>query len=58
MSDVEAMASAICQILSNPDSATAMGTRARQRVADCFMIEQTARRVEAVYDELLHSAPL
>jgi glycosyltransferase involved in cell wall biosynthesis len=58
MSDVEAMASAICQILSNPDRATAMGTRARQRVADCFMIEKTARRVEAVYDELLHSAPL
>jgi glycosyltransferase involved in cell wall biosynthesis len=58
MSDVEVMASAICQILSNPKRATAMGTRARQRVADCFMIEQTARRVEAVYDELLHSAAL
>ena len=54
MGDVPAMASAICQILSDPVSAKAMGVRARQRVADHFTMEQTARRVEAVYAELLH----
>jgi glycosyltransferase involved in cell wall biosynthesis len=58
MADVDAMASAICQILSDPVSANAMGIRARQSVADHFTIEQTARRVEAVYAELLDSAEL
>jgi len=57
MSDVEAMASAICQILSDPVRAKTMGMRARQRVADRFTIEQTARRVEAVYAELLQPPP-
>ncbi len=58
MADVEAMASAISQVLSDPVSAKAMGIRARQSVADHFTIEQTARRVEAVYAELLDSAEL
>ncbi len=53
MGDVEAMAEAICQILSNPVQAKEMGVRARQRVADHFTLEQTARRVEAVYAEVL-----
>jgi glycosyltransferase involved in cell wall biosynthesis len=53
MGDVEAMAEAICQILSDPARAKAMGVRARQRVADHFTLEQTARRVEAVYAEIL-----
>jgi glycosyltransferase involved in cell wall biosynthesis len=51
------MASAICQILSDPVRAKTMGMRARQRVADRFTIEQTARRVEAVYAELLQPPP-
>lgn len=54
MGDVEAMAEAICQILSDPVRAKTMGARARQRVADHFTLEQTARRVEAVYAEILH----
>jgi glycosyltransferase involved in cell wall biosynthesis len=53
MADVNAMAEAICQILSDRAGAQAMGMRARQRVADCFTIEKTARRVEAVYAHLL-----
>ena len=55
MADAKAMAAAICKILSNPVRAKIMGMRARLRVADRFTIEQTARRVEAVYAELLHS---
>jgi hypothetical protein len=31
-----------------------MGMRARERVAERFTIEQTARRIEAVYAELMH----
>jgi len=53
MGDVQAMAEAICQILSDPVRARAMGIRARKRVADHFTLEQTARRVEAVYEEIL-----
>lgn len=53
MGDVQAMAEAISQILSDPVEARAMGIRARQRVADHFTLQQTARRVEAVYEEVL-----
>jgi glycosyltransferase involved in cell wall biosynthesis len=58
MGDVEAMAEAICLILSDPARARSMGVRARQRVADHFTLQQTARRVEAVYAEILHSRPV
>lgn len=56
MADVDAMAAAICQILSDRAAAKAMGMRARQRVADCFTIEKTARGVEAIYAQLLPRA--
>jgi glycosyltransferase involved in cell wall biosynthesis len=49
MADEQAMAEAICQILANPKLAREMGARARQRVADHFTVQQTARRVESVY---------
>jgi glycosyltransferase involved in cell wall biosynthesis len=52
MGDAPAMAQAICRILSNPAGAKALGNRARKRVADHFTLEQTARRVEAVYAEM------
>jgi glycosyltransferase involved in cell wall biosynthesis len=52
MGDVEAMVVAICQILADPTRAKAMGTCGRQRIADHFTLEQTARRVEAVYQEI------
>lgn len=55
MGDVQAMAEAISQILSDPVEARAMGIRARQRVVDHFTLQQTARRVEAVYEEVLRS---
>jgi glycosyltransferase involved in cell wall biosynthesis len=51
MGDVQAMADAICRILANPALAEEMGSRGRQRVADHFTVQQTARRVEAVYLE-------
>ena len=57
MGDVQAMADAICRILAEPTLAAGMGSRGRQRVADHFTVQQTARRVEAVYLEAACPAP-
>jgi glycosyltransferase involved in cell wall biosynthesis len=52
MGDAPAMAEAICKVLADPAWAKAMGARARQRVMDHFTVEETARRVQAVYEEI------
>lgn len=52
MGDAPAMAEAICKVLADPAQAKAMGARARQRVMDRFTVEETARRVHAVYEEI------
>lgn len=52
MEDAQAMADGICSILADPAKAREMGRLGRQRVAESFTLEQTARRVEAVYEEL------
>jgi glycosyltransferase involved in cell wall biosynthesis len=53
MGDVPQMADAICRILANPAFGREMGARARRRVAHDFTVEKTARKVEAVYAEVL-----
>jgi glycosyltransferase involved in cell wall biosynthesis len=53
MGDVQAMADAICQVLSNPTLGGEMGTRAKERIERDFTIQQTARKVEAVYAQIL-----
>jgi glycosyltransferase involved in cell wall biosynthesis len=53
MGDAEALAHAICRILSDPAEARALGDRARKRAADHFTLEKTARGVEAVYAAML-----
>lgn len=53
MGDPDAMAAAICRLLDDPDKSAEMGRQGRQRVADHFSIELTARRMEQVYDSLL-----
>jgi glycosyltransferase involved in cell wall biosynthesis len=52
MDDAPALADAICRVLADPEQAKAMGGRARQRVMDHFTVEETARRVQAVYEEI------
>ena len=47
------MAEAIARLLSDPESAAAMGAAGRQRVLEHFTIELTARRVQEVYDQML-----
>jgi glycosyltransferase involved in cell wall biosynthesis len=53
MADANAMAEAICRLLADEDLAIRMGQLGRQRVLDQFTIEQTAGRVQRVYDEIL-----
>jgi glycosyltransferase involved in cell wall biosynthesis len=56
MKDHSAMAGAISQLLADPAHATAMGQRGRQRVLKHFTIEQTADRMQGVYDSMLGAA--
>jgi len=56
MSDAQAMAAAILELLADPNRAEALGRAARARAIDRFSIDRTARGVEAVYDSLLGSA--
>jgi glycosyltransferase involved in cell wall biosynthesis len=50
--DPEGLAAAIGQLLDNPDRAAEMGRAGRERRRSEFSIETTARRVEALYEEL------
>lgn len=49
MGDVQAMASGISRLVSDPALAAEMGARGHERVRNHFTIELKARRVEAVY---------
>jgi len=53
MGDAESMSAAICKLLSDPELASKMGRRGRERVQDHFTIQSTARKVERLYDEVL-----
>lgn len=55
MGDAEAMAEAITFLLEHPETAGEMGRRGQERAVEFFSIERTARKVEAVYDDLLKS---
>ncbi|MDD5351224.1 MAG: glycosyltransferase family 4 protein [Chthoniobacteraceae bacterium] len=52
MGDAEALAAAMETLLRNPQLARRMGRAGQARIARHFTIEQTARKVEAVYAEL------
>lgn len=53
MGDAPRMAEAIASLLADPVRAEKMGEAGRQHVMKRFTIEQTARKVEAIYDTLL-----
>jgi glycosyltransferase involved in cell wall biosynthesis len=53
MGDVQAMADAICRVLADPVLATAMGDRGREIVRERFTIQNTARKIEAIYQSLV-----
>lgn len=56
MGDAAAMASAIETLLRRPSLARRMGLAGQKRIAQRFTIEQTARKVEAVYAGLWPNA--
>jgi len=47
--DVEALATALRELMSDPEKAIAMGQRGRERVAAKFSIEQEAAGIQSVY---------
>lgn len=49
MGNIQAMAEAISRILDDPAAAIKMGERGRERVREHFTIDQTARKVEQIY---------
>jgi glycosyltransferase involved in cell wall biosynthesis len=53
MGDADAMAEAICALLSNPDLARAMGKAARERALQHFVVEKTVPRLEAILQRVL-----
>lgn len=53
MNDADAMTNAVLDLLQDPDRAQAMGQAGYERVQECFTIELTVKRVEAIYDEIL-----
>jgi glycosyltransferase involved in cell wall biosynthesis len=53
MGNAQALSSAICALLSDPQTAAAMGRAGRTRVLEHFTIQQSARKVEAAYAAVL-----
>lgn len=53
MNDPASMASAICELLANPQNADALGIAGRERVRSHFTIASTAASVEKIYHLLL-----
>jgi len=51
--DVDALVAALDPLMRNPASASAMGTRARQRVVEKFSLEAEANAISAVYRTLI-----
>jgi glycosyltransferase involved in cell wall biosynthesis len=56
MGDADAMANAIKTLLSDPDRAQLLGRAGYLRVRRHFTAEQTARKIERVYDEIMNGA--
>jgi glycosyltransferase involved in cell wall biosynthesis len=56
MGDDQAMARAICSLLSDPARATEMGQIGRRRVLQKFTVEQTAEKVQSVYEGVLRAS--
>ncbi|HZK82002.1 MAG TPA: glycosyltransferase family 4 protein, partial [Humisphaera sp.] len=56
MGDAAQMADAVCQLLADPVKSQEMGQLGRRRVMKYFTIQQTAARVERIYDRVLPRA--
>jgi len=54
MGDAGAMAEAICKLLDDPQRAAEMGLAGRARALRYFTVEDTARRIEYVFERVLN----
>jgi glycosyltransferase involved in cell wall biosynthesis len=57
MSDAPAMAEAICRLLGDSEFAAQLGQQGQQHVHTHFLIDHTARKVEAVYEQVMQGRP-
>lgn len=55
MGDAAALAEALAQLLAEPARARALAAAGRRHVLEHFTVEESARRSEALYEELLRS---
>jgi len=53
MDDAPALAASIIWLMENPEKAQEIAQAGRQRILDHFTIEQTLRKVQGIYDDLL-----
>ena len=53
MGDAEALASALTQLLAQPDWARSLAAAGRRHALEHFTVEKSARRSEALYEELV-----
>jgi glycosyltransferase involved in cell wall biosynthesis len=54
--DANALAGRICDLLRDPQKASAMGKRGQERAARLFSASQSARKMEAIYRTLRHGS--
>ena len=54
MGDAGALVRELKGLLEDPEKARTLGAAGRTHVVENFTVEQTARKVEAVYEEILH----
>lgn len=54
--NVDALARAMCELLEKPELARNMGQAGKERIANHFSVEQTVRRTEQLYADLLERA--
>ena len=54
MGDAGALVRELKALLEDPEKAHTLGAAGRRHVVENFTVEQTARKVEAVYEEILH----
>jgi len=53
MDDAPALGTALLWLLDHPEEAEKIATAGRRRILDHFTIEQTVRKVQTIYDEML-----
>ena len=51
--DIDALATAVIRLIDNPQTQRTMGQNGRNRVKNHFTIQQTAKQITAIYDQII-----